>query len=157
MELLFGIVRRKRKSPCKYYTCRGLSCNALYVFIRFRAIVFSVVKYLVWRKRWDSNSRTVTRRWFSRPVHSTTLPHFRHRLRKKFYWYLSQLSNFWEKKFDCLVWRKRWDTNSLKYTLRTIGQISSHIIVPQRRISMEFKAYTFWRRFRIVTKTNIHP
>ena len=29
-----------------------------------------------WRKGWDSNPRTVTRCWFSRPVHSTTLPPF---------------------------------------------------------------------------------
>ena len=29
-----------------------------------------------WRKRWDSNPRTVARCWFSRPVPSTTRPHF---------------------------------------------------------------------------------
>ncbi len=31
----------------------------------------------IWRKRWDSNPRTVTRCRFSRPVPSTTRPHFR--------------------------------------------------------------------------------
>lgn len=30
-----------------------------------------------WRKRWDSNPRTVARCWFSRPVPSTTRPRFR--------------------------------------------------------------------------------
>jgi hypothetical protein len=34
---------------------------------------------LRWRKGWDSNPRTVARRWFSRPVQSTTLPPFRTR------------------------------------------------------------------------------
>ena len=38
-----------------------------------------------WRKRWDSNPRRVAPRWFSRPVHSTTLPHFRFWLRFEFY------------------------------------------------------------------------
>ncbi len=30
-----------------------------------------------WRKGWDSNPRTLSGRWFSRPVQSTTLPPFR--------------------------------------------------------------------------------
>ncbi len=38
-----------------------------------------------WRKRWDSNPRRVAPRWFSRPVHSTTLPHFRRQISFAFY------------------------------------------------------------------------
>ena len=38
-----------------------------------------------WRKRWDSNPRRVAPRWFSRPVHSTTLPHFRRQTSFAFY------------------------------------------------------------------------
>lgn len=37
----------KRKSPCKQYTCRGLSCNALYIFARLRLALQSIF----WRKR----------------------------------------------------------------------------------------------------------
>lgn len=36
--------------------------------------------HLHWRREWDSNPRTVARRWFSRPVQSTTLPSLHRRL-----------------------------------------------------------------------------
>ena len=34
------------------------------------------LRYTPWRKRWDSNPRMLSHRWFSRPVPSTTRPLF---------------------------------------------------------------------------------